>query len=89
MKFLQGIDMENISQVIELLSAIEGDNTVPKNVRSKVNQAIAFIKDDGNASFDVLIDRTIQSLDELSNDPNIPTFTRTQIWSVISALESK
>ena len=81
--------MENMNQVIELLSAIEEDNTVPKNVRNKVNETLSFIKKDNTTAVDLLIDRTIQSLDELSNDPNIPTFTRTQIWSVISALESK
>lgn len=81
--------MENMNQIIELLSIIEGDSTVPKNVRNKVNQTIAFIKQDETASVDLIIDRALQSLDELSSDPNIPTFTRTQIWSVISALESK
>ena len=81
--------MEDMVEVLELLNAIEEDTTVPKNVRFKVNETISFIKEDENSSVEVVIDRAIQSLDELSNDPNIPMFTRTQLWSAISALESK
>jgi len=86
---VEGISMENMTEILALLSAIEEDATVPKNVRFKVNETISFIKEDANSSVDVVIDRAIQSLDELSNDPNIPVFTRTQLWSAISALESK
>jgi len=81
--------MENLNEILALLTTIEEDATVPKNVRNKVNETISFIKNDGNSSVDMIIDRAIQSLDDLSNDPNMPAFTRTQIWSVISALESK
>ncbi len=81
--------MADMGNVLELLSSIKEDNTVPKNVRFKVDETISCLKDDGNSSVEISIDRAIQCLDELSNDPNIPMFTRTQLWSVISALESK
>ncbi|MDP3917117.1 MAG: UPF0147 family protein [Nanoarchaeota archaeon] len=80
--------MEDIEQVLGLLSSIGDDSTVPKNVRFKVNETICCLKDNQDSS-DVVVDRAIQFLDELSNDPNIPMFTRTQLWSAISALESK
>ena len=80
--------MEDMEQVLGLLSSIGEDSSVPKNVRSKVNETICCLNDKVDSS-DVVVDRAIQFLDELSNDPNIPTFTRTQIWSAISALESK
>jgi uncharacterized protein len=79
--------MEDVKQVLELLSMIETDNSVPKNVRDTITKTICCLKED--CSIDVNIDKAIQNLDELSTDPNIPTFTRTQIWSAMSALESK
>ena len=30
----------------------------------------------------------ITILDEISNDPNMPVHTRTQIWSIVSELET-
>ena len=81
--------MESMGNVLELLSSIQEDSTVPKNVRFKVTETISCLKDNNDSSVGVIIDRAIQCLDELSNDPNIPMFTRTQLWSIISALESK
>ncbi len=75
--------------VVELLAAIGDDNSVPRNVRSKVNETITCIQENNGTSIDITVDKAIQYLDELSNDPNIPMFTRTQLWSAISALESK
>ena len=31
-------------------------------------------------------DKALQELDEISDDPNIPSFTRTQIWNIVSIL---
>jgi uncharacterized protein (UPF0147 family) len=80
--------MEDMTNVLEILSSIQEDNTVPNNVRTKVQNTISCLKNDDD-SVEVSVDKAIQCLDELSNDSNIPMFTRTQIWSAISALESK
>jgi len=80
--------MEDMTNVLELLSSIQEDNTVPNNVRTKVQDTISCLKNDDD-SVEVSVDKAIQCLDELSNDSNIPMFTRTQLWSAISALESK
>lgn len=81
--------MEDMDQILELLSTIEGDGSVPKNIRDKIGQTICCLKDECECSVEVNIDKAIQNLDELSGDPNVPVFTRTQLWSAISALESK
>ncbi len=81
--------MTDMGNILEMLHSIREDNTVPKNVRSKVEDTLSCLNEDGDCSKEVIIDRAIQSLDEISNDPNLPMFTRTQLWSVISALESE
>jgi len=30
----------------------------------------------------------LQELDDISSDPNMPSYVRTQIWNVVSQLES-
>ena len=77
--------MENI---IENLKIIEQDSTVPRNVRSKIKSAITALEDPNDSSKSVKKDRALQELDDLSDDPNLSSYTRTQIWNVVSTLES-
>jgi hypothetical protein len=38
---------------------------------------------------EVRISTAIHILDEIINDPNMPMYTRTQIWNVVSMLEQE
>lgn len=78
---------ETISQVIESLSQVQSDITVPKNVRLKIENAIHALQED-TKNIKVKIDKSLQELDNLDEDPNIPVYTRTQIWNIVSLLES-
>ena len=79
--------MDKILEVLGLLNQIENDFTVPKNIRYKIRIMIEFLnKDDCDTA--IKIDKSLQSLDEISDDPNVPSYTRTQIWNVVSLLES-
>lgn len=78
---------EKTKEVIQTLSQIEQDATIPKNVRDKIHSSILALQS-GDKSIEVKINRSLQELDEISDDPNVPTYTRTQIWHVVSLLES-
>ena len=78
---------EKTKEVLQTLSQIEQDTTIPKNVRDKVRSSILALQS-GDKSIEVKINRSLQELDEISDDPNVPTYTRTQIWHVVSLLES-
>ena len=78
---------DSIKEIMELLSQIENDYTVPTNVRSGVKFAYTALSDH-EKSLAVRVDKSLQELDEISDDPNIPIYTRTQIWNVVSMLES-
>ncbi len=84
---INNIDEEKAREVISTLSQIEQDETVPKNVRDKVRSSITALQ--GNdKSIEVKINISLQELDEIADDPNIPVYTRTQIWHAVSLLES-
>lgn len=74
--------------ILETLSLIEEDNSVPKNVRTKIKAAITLITQENGVSVEVKRDQIIQQLEDLSSDPNMPAYTRTQIFHVVSNLES-
>lgn len=76
-----------ISSIKEIIEQIEEDTTVPKSIKIKIKHACLLLEDN-NFTISVRIDKSLQCLDELEEDPNIPTYTRTQIWEIVSRLES-
>lgn len=80
--------MEEYKQVFTLLDLIINDRTVPKNIRKAAEDSKAILNNAKEAE-DVKISTAIHILDEIINDPNMPMYTRTQIWNVVSLLEEK
>lgn len=80
--------MDNLGDVVQLLNQIEEDQLVPKNVRGKIVSMREMCEQD-DLDIQIKINKSLQELDEISDDPNIPSFIRTQIWSIVSLLESK
>jgi len=79
--------MEELKQVFVLLDQIMNDRTVPKNIRAAAEQSKNVLS--SKESPEVRISTTVNILDEIINDPNMPVYTRTQIWNVVSMLEEK
>ncbi|MFH1623494.1 MAG: UPF0147 family protein [Candidatus Aenigmatarchaeota archaeon] len=75
----------DFSPVNGLLEQILNDRTVPKNIRAAAEQAKAVI--DGATSDELKVSAAVSTLDEIINDPNMPMYTRTQIWNIVSMLE--
>ncbi len=73
--------------VIPLIEQIVNDRTVPRNIRAKCQESIEVLKDE-KQDVAIRINTVISNMDEISNDPNIPMYTRTQVWNIVSILES-
>jgi uncharacterized protein len=76
-----------VQRVVESLAQLAEDASVPRNVRRGAQGA----KDElakPRVALDVRIASAVNVLDDLANDPNVPTHGRTAIWSIISNLES-
>ncbi len=77
---------EKIDQICELLDRILEDRTVPRNIKEKVRQA----KEELNKKEKDLMARinlAVHLLEDACNEPNIPVYTRTQVWNIIALLE--
>ena len=81
------MEQNSVEGIIEVLSQIEKDFTVPKNVRLRIKNATIALEDNA-LSIGVRVDKSLQELDEVSDFPNVPSYTRSQIWNVVSMLES-
>jgi uncharacterized protein len=76
-----------LQPVFESLADLADDSTVPRNIRrGAVSAREALLKP--HVALDVRIASAVYVLDDLANDPNLPTHGRTAIWSIISSLES-
>ncbi len=76
-----------IQRVLDSLSALAEDGSVPRNIRRGAFSAKEELTKN-RVSLDVRIASAVYVLDDLANDPNLPTHGRTAIWSIISSLES-
>jgi len=78
--------MTTLEDVKEMLEMIQEDQSCPKSLREKID----FMKKtiEGDQENQLKIDTLQNTLEEISNDVNIPSFVRTQVWSVSSALET-
>jgi uncharacterized protein (UPF0147 family) len=70
-------------ETIEILEEIKEDRTVPRNIRTKIEEAIEKVKQNTDTS----LSEVIYILDDVTNDMNMPEETRTDIWHVISLVE--
>lgn len=75
-----------ISDILEILNEIEIDDSIPKNMRMKIKDMICSL--DG-CNEDIIVDKAIQELDNIADDPGLPSYAKTQIWNAVSILESK
>ncbi|MCX6711071.1 MAG: UPF0147 family protein [Candidatus Woesearchaeota archaeon] len=77
---------EKIVQVIELMKELENDSTVPRNVKAKIANAEKALSEDAELS--LRVHKALNELDEISDDANMQPYTRTQVWNIVSVLES-
>jgi len=75
-------------QVIQILTSISEDTSVPRNIRRAASEAIASMEDETIESLAIRASNGISTLDEISQDPNCPLYARTRIWNAVSVLET-
>lgn len=79
--------MENLDKAIVLIDQILEDKTVPRNIRELAEKAKASLLSK-DVELSVRVSKAIQYFDEISEDSNMPVYTRTQVWSIVTLLES-
>ncbi|MCX8187773.1 MAG: UPF0147 family protein [Nitrososphaeria archaeon] len=78
---------ERKQNVVQILESIANDVSTPRNIR-RVAKAAADALFDERYKPAVRAANAIEMIEEIMNDPNLPVFTRTQLWMAISILET-
>ncbi|MBW3018625.1 UPF0147 family protein [Candidatus Woesearchaeota archaeon] len=77
--------MNVIEQVLAALQELECDDSVPRNVKSKIVTTIGALNQDCECS--IKVSKALAELEELTEDANIEAHTRSQLFNIVSLLE--
>jgi len=77
---------EKIKQIINFMDDLLGDTSVPKNIKRAITDAKnkLLMKEDPV----LRASSAIYFLESISEDINLPMHARTQIWQIVSVLET-
>lgn len=79
--------LDELDQARRELDKVIQDEEVPQNIRESLEDAKQHLLDEEMEPSERAAS-TINVLNDVSNDPNLPMHTRTMIWNVSGSLES-
>ena len=75
-----------VKDIIDVLLEVSDDNTVPKNVKAKMDIVVKILNDEA-CELSVRVNKALNEFEEIADDANMQAYTRTQIWNIVSLLE--
>lgn len=79
--------MEGVEDVVSQIEEMKEEKELPKNIKTKLEEIISILKTDGQ-ELSLKIDRALGELEELSDDVNIPSDVRMDLFNLSSLLEN-
>ena len=80
-------NLEFLNNAMTTLNQIATNPSTPKNIRKNIANIVEELKSD-EYSISVRAANTISLLDDVTQDPNMPSYVRTSLWQAVSTLES-
>jgi|TARA_B100000508_G_scaffold61807_1_gene48612 hypothetical protein len=80
-------NLESLNNALSTLNQIATNPSTPRNIRKNITDLIDGLKSD-EYSVSVRAVNTISLLDDVTQDPNLPSYVRTSLWQAVSTLES-
>jgi len=81
------MDKQLYDEVLFLLDELSQDTTVPRNVRRNATESKNRIMT-SKESLDIKCASAVSVLEDMANDPNVPSHGRAALYTIISKLES-
>jgi len=76
-----------MESAIQTLNQLATSHSTPKNFKKTISDLIIELQND-EYSLSVRAANAISNLDDITQDPNVPSFVRTTLWQAVSVLES-
>jgi uncharacterized protein (UPF0147 family) len=79
-------NIDTLNTAISTLVEIIANPSAPRNIKKDLTDLVAELKKQ-NSPVSVRAANAISALDEISQDPNMPSYVRVTLWQAVSALE--
>lgn len=80
-------NQESMKGALGTLTQIAESSTTPKTIKKSIGDLISELNGK-EYSMSVRAANAISMLDDITQDPNMPSYVRTQLWQAVSKLES-
>ena len=78
---------EFLQNAMDTLNQVATNPSTPKNIRKTI-QDLANDLNSEELSMSVRASNTISMLDDITQDPNMPSYVRVTLWQAVSTLEN-
>ena len=75
-----------LENAMSTLNELATNPSTPRNIRKSIMDLIEELKSE-EYSMSVRAANTISLLDDITQDPNMPSYVRTSLWQAVSTLE--
>ena len=76
-----------LENAMSTLNQLATNPSTPRNIRKSITDLLAELKSE-EYSMSVRAANTISLLDDITQDPNMPSYVRTSLWQIVSMLEN-
>ncbi len=76
--------MKSLKLITDSLIELKYDSSIPKNIKEKIGQIILILNNENDS---IKKNKALDVLEEVVDDSNLESYTRTEILNVVSLLE--
>jgi uncharacterized protein len=80
-------NQEYLQSSINALNQVAANPSTPKNIRKNIQDLANQLKSEEH-SMSVRASNAISLLDDITQDPNVPSYVRVTLWQAVSTLEN-
>ena len=79
-------NIESLNAAFETLNQVASNPSTPRNIRKNISDLANNLKSE-EFSMSVRASNAISLLDDITQDPNMPSYVRVTLWQAVSTLE--
>ena len=80
-------NQEYLQNSLDTLNQVAVNPSTPKNIRKNIQDLVNELKSE-EYSVSVRASNAISMLDDITQDPNVPSYVRVTLWQAVSTLEN-
>jgi len=80
-------NQEFLQNAMDTLNQVATNPSTPKNIRKNIQDLANDLKSE-ELSMSVRASNAISVLDDITQDPNVPSYVRVTLWQAVSTLEN-